>query len=109
MNMNGKGLAFQTDSFQTNVDQDLSTGLADQADSVAGLKHHINGCITRSVDLAVGGLNGNAIAQQTFCKGGVGYFGDRHSLTGHRRINFLQLLAEQFIKKTHSILVPFLF
>ena len=108
MNVNGEGFALQAHGLQAHVDQNFDAGFGDQAHGVAGIEHHINGCVTGGVNLSVSGLDGNAVAQHPFRKSGIGYFGDGHGLTGHRSADLLQLLTEQFIKKPHSILVPFL-
>ena len=107
VHMHSEGLALQAHGLQADVDENLNAGFGNQADGVAGVEHHINGGIAGGIHLTLGGLDGNAIAQHSFCKGGVGNLGNCHGLTGHRCTNPLQLLTEQFIHETHSILVPF--
>ena len=92
--MNLERFAFQTDSFQTYMDQNLCTEISHQADSVAGGKHHINSSVAGSVNLTLGRLDCNTVTQHTFCKSGIRHFCDRNSLTSDRSIQAVDRLTK---------------
>ena len=73
---------------------------------MTGVEHGFNSAVYRCADLAIGRLDGNAVAQQAFREGGIGDFRDGHSLTGYGGVNVIEvdffLLAEQFVKQTHK-------
>ena len=107
--VDGEGLAVQTDRLQTHVDQDLNAGVGLQAHGVTGDEHGLHSAVDGGVDLAVGGDDGDAVAQQALGEGGIGDVGDGNGLAVHGSVDLIAVkngsllgLGEQIAEKTHG-------
>ena len=91
------------------MDQDLDAGGGLQAHGMAGVEHGLDGAVHGGVDLAVGGDDGDTVAQQTLSEGGVGDLGDGNGLAVQGGVQLVAVeggsllgLTEQFAEETHD-------